>query len=358
MKQYTKETVAREILEDPDIAKYMNIFVSDEIFSSITEEYLDKTLRELESVLEMPWGGPFIPELLLDGAKRVRELTEEKRFAFVPLWNNSGSEEFIPDMNKNNKANVCLMYLRNKNDSFSGKKRPAALICPGGGYELLAVTNEGVDFAERMEEAGYASFVLFYRVSPEHYPEPQKDLALAIKYLRANADEYGIDPERILIMGSSAAGHLCASESAYYHEIDHILMEDIQRNHPELSDRYKTISARADMVCLAYPVIDFMQYAHEPSFQALTGGNEVLREKLSVQNYITKEFPKAFLWACQDDPLVPYQNCECMGKALKDAGTDCCVRIYPQGGHGCGLAYGTSAQSWMDEMLAFLSDTL
>lgn len=357
MRHFTKDNTARSILERPEIQKYLNIFVSKDILSGITEEYMDCTLSELEHVLEMPWGGPFIPEIVMDAAERVIELVEDQRFEFLPLWHHS-PEGFIPNLEKNNKENVCLMRIRTKKASGvkQTKARPVALICPGGGYELLSVQNEGIDLAECMEQNGYAAYILLYRVSPNRYPEPQKDLALAIKYLRANAKTYHIDPERILIMGSSAAGHLCVSESAYHNEIDQCLMADIKSEQPELFEDYHDISARADAVCCLYPVIDFMQYAHEPSFQAISGGNEQLRNKLSIQKHIPMDFPMTFLWACCDDPLVPYQNSELMADALKEKGIRTHSRIYPQGGHGCGLAKGTSAEGWVDELLAFLKD--
>lgn len=361
MEYFTRNNTARRILEHPEVKKYLGIFLPPQLLSGLTEEYLDYELSQLEQVLQMPWGGPFIPEILLDAANRVMELTEGKRFRFWPLWHDA-PEPFVPESTEdggiNDKKNVCLMRVKTNGNPAGreGKPHPAAVICPGGGYELLSVQNEGIDLAEYMEQQGYAAYVLLYRVSPHRYPEPQKDLALAIKFLRSHAEEFGIDPQKILLMGSSAAGHLCVSESAYHEEIDRSLMEDLGREQPKLQERYRGIPARADAVCGIYPVIDFLQYAHEPSFQAISGGKEELRDKLSMQKHVPEDFPPTFLWACRDDQLVPYQNTELMTEALKEKGIRTRAYLYPQGGHGCGLAKGTSAEGWTKELLLFLAE--
>lgn len=357
MEYVTVNHTVRSILERPEMKKYLEIFLPREILSCLTEEYMDNTLSQLEQELMMPWGGPFIPEVAADAANRVLELTQENRFQFLPLWH-SAQTPFLPTPTRehgiNDKGNVCLMQI--KANGNSAGSRPVALICPGGGYELLSMQNEGIDLAEYMESRGYAAYVLLYRVSPYRYPEPQKDLALAIKFLRSHAEELGIAPGKILLMGSSAAGHLCVSESAYHEEIDRRLMEDLRREQPELFGLYQGISARADGICAIYPVIDFLQYAHEPSFQALSGGKEELRDKLSIQKHVPADFPETFLWACRDDQLVPCQNTELMAESLKEKGIRMRSILYPQGGHGCGLAKGTSAQGWTEELMSFFKE--
>lgn len=353
MSTFSLDNQVGATLNTPEMKQYLPFFVPPQILSSIPEKYYGNTFRELKSLLSMPWGGPFIPEIFLDGAERVREMIEENRFEYLALWKNESTFS-MPKAMGNDRDSVYLMRLKEETKKNSGKKRPAAIICPGGGYALLSMQNEGIDFAERMEAAGYASFVLYYRVSPNRYPEPQKDLALAIKFLRANAEEFSIDPERILIMGASAAGHLCASETAFCRELEESLMKDLERDVPSLAARTKGISAKADMEVLVYPVIDFTEFPHEDSFQELTGGEESLREKLSIQKHVDQDFPKCFIWANKDDELVPYQNSVCMAEALEKAGASVKLKLYPEGGHGCGVAKGLPAAGWMDEMLDFL----
>lgn len=110
----------------------------------------------------------------------------------------------------------------------------------------------------------------------------------------------------------------------------------------------------ADKVCLNYPVISLGKEDHEPRFEALTGGKEGLRDKLSVELHVDSTYPKTFVWACEDDELVPVSNAKRMGEALKQAKVPCKMRIYPTGGHGCSLAKRTSAEGWIDEMIEFM----
>ena len=94
----------------------------------------------------------------------------------------------------------------------------------------------------------------------------------------------------------------------------------LEERYPKLAESYKGISVKPDKICLNYPVISFLEEDHEPSFQALTGGNETLRNKLSVEQHIDITYPKTFVWACEDDALVPASNAKRMGEALKRAG--------------------------------------
>lgn len=98
------------------------------------------------------------------------------------------------------------------------EKKPAVIICPGGGYEAVCFSGEGTPIMHYMEAQGYRAFILKYRVAPAMYPAPHEDLALAIQYVRANAEEYGIDENDIMILGASAGGHLCSSFAALYEE--------------------------------------------------------------------------------------------------------------------------------------------
>ena len=193
---------------------------------------------------------------------------------------------------------------------------------------------------------GYVVFVLKYRVSPERYPAPQEDLALAVRYVREHAQEYGADPENVLLMGFSAGGHLCASLGCLYREIAQMLEQ-------ETGEKVFPDSLRPDKLCLAYPVITFGEECHEGSFAALTGGDERLRKPLSLEHRVTVDFPETFLWACEDDGCVPPSNTMRMAAALKNVGAGHEMRLYPSGGHGCNLAFGSSAYAWTQQLLEF-----
>ena len=177
---------------------------------------------------------------------------------------------------------------------------------------------------------------------------------LAIKHVRANAERYLIDPDNLMILGYSAGGHLCASTVALSDEVEQALDKALEQQRPDLAKAYQGISILPDKVCLGYPVISFLEEAHELSFQNLSGGDETLREHLSVEQQVRRDYPKTFVWACEDDSSVPSSNAVRMAQALSANGIPHQLRLYPQGEHGCALAQGTSAEGWVDEMLEYM----
>lgn len=309
------------------------LFLPDSLLQMLPEELRDASIDELKNHI-MPWGAPFPAEPILNSANDM--LNPEKIWKVHPLWK---QDEF--KVNSNNIDSVALMEMKSDLKGVC----PAVIICPGGAYRDLSFHNEGVDIARKMLETGYRAFILNYRVAPNRYPDPQMDLGLAIKYLRANAALFQIDPNNIMILGFSAGGHLCASTAA--------LRKEIEEKLDEVCPKYSGISIRPDKVCLCYPVISFLSEAHEESFQMLTGEDESLREKLSIEMQIDPEYPKTFVWTCEDDMLVPPSNAVRMGQALENQGIEYRLKVYPQGGHGCGLGEGTSATEWLDGMLEF-----
>lgn len=347
---FTKNHSIEDILKTDDLRKYIGILFPVMLCDMVPESYKNVPLAVVEQKVKMPWGAPFLADDLVRAANHLEEIIYDRSYEFIPLWKEESADRFLPEVEKNSKESVCLMT----SNVFTKREKPAVIICPGGGYEVISMYAEGLQMAERMEDAGYKAFILNYRVSPNRYPKPQMDLGMAIKYVRANAEKYHIDPNQIMVIGSSAGGHLCASMTLYSDEIERLLMEELKEEEPHLADRYEGISIKPDKICLNYPVISFMEEAHEPSFHALTGTKENLRNKLSVEMHVDNSYPQTFVWACEDDELVPSSNAIRMDKALEDAGVLHELKIYPAGGHGCGLAEGTSAEGWMDEMLIFM----
>ena len=342
-----KFTESNSILEILDKARpEFQLFFPRMMLNCLPEAAQSAPLASLRTVL-MPWGLPFPVAQVLSDANTMEH--PENVWKVHPLWAKDG---FTPETN--DLHSVALMEILEPSDlatasrssaENAGKGRPAVIICPGGGYENLSFHNEGLEIAWRMQKEGYKTFVLSYRVSPNRYPAPQLDLAEAIRYVRAHASGFGIDPGNVCILGFSAGGHLCASTAALRDE----LARELDAMDPALSG----IPVRPDKVCLCYPVISFLSEAHEGSFQCLTGGDESLRGSLSIETQVDGDYPKTFVWTCADDSLVPPSNAERMAKALRDQGVDHKLRIYPTGEHGCSLGKGTSAEGWMDEMLAF-----
>lgn len=369
-----------EILHYPGIAPYMKYLCNDWLIEQIPEEEpKDGTLEEIAAHLgKTEWGEPFsvIIDQIKDAANTSLDLMENHAKILLPLWKLAKMQEgntFTPQMQKAAEEytkhppekgicgaeNVFLVAPNAGCDEDAArpteeakKKRPAVILCPGGGYEDVCFTNEGSPMQNFMEEQGYASFMLNYRVAPNEYPLPQMDLALAILFVRSHAEQYDIDPANITVMGSSAGGHLCACLGVFHEEIKKEVEKELHLD----AKSFGSLSARPDQICLNYPVISFVHEPHEGSFQKLTGGKEELREALSIETRIDESYPKTFLWACADDETVPPSNTRRMAEALEAKGVPCKWEIYPTGGHGCGLALTKSAKSWSKEMVAFFRD--
>ena len=252
------------------------------------------TFAELEEAVRMPWGAGFPAEEVLLAANFALELKAGDKYALVPLWE-------LPELD----GSVYLIAPARK-ACTPGAKKPTAIICPGGAYSTLSIPSEGLAYADALAEKGFVPFVLVYRVAPNRYPQPHEDLALAIKYVRKNSDAYGLDPDELMLVGSSAGGHLCASFAASPDEYEGLLMEELSKKKPALAEQYRGVSVTPQRLALAYPAISFVDLPDDdPCYFALTGGDGSLREKMSVETQVTADFPKTFIWACEDDELVP-----------------------------------------------------
>lgn len=347
--EYSYEMSIQDVLNAADRderqKKYFNMMYLRELLDFVPKELWDAPLKDVVKKVIMPWGLPFSADDLIGAARISERQLVDPTFDIIPLWKEQ-PEGYVPVMYPSTEDSVVL--LTSAPDGRPGK--PAVIVCPGGGYENHATRSEGLLMAEEMEKAGYHAFVLLYRVKPNEYPLPQLDLALAIKYVRANAEKYGIDADNLMLMGSSAGGHLCAGLPLVYDEIE----EELKAYNPQLAKRYEGISIRPQKLCLNYAVISLVTEMHEGSALALTGERHELRDRLSVDLHLDGSYPKTFAWACEDDELVPVSNTKRLDAALTKNGVEHRTEIFPSGGHGCGLAHGTSAQSWLEDMLAYM----
>ena len=232
-------------------------------------------------------------------------------------------------------------------DIEPGIRRPAIVICPGGGYRLCS-EREAEPVALRFLTEGFNVFIVWYRVnrtendpdrdhdakdwyqaSPDHvFPMPQHDAAAAVAYVRKNADALHTDPERIAIMGFSAGGHLAASLCALWQRED--LWQEIGLTPADV---------RPNAAVLCYPVIVADHDAHRGSFEHLSGSKDVsAHQQYDILNWVTGDFPPSFLWHTFTDPAVPVQNSLRLGLALANAGVKTELHIFPTGVHGLSLA--------------------
>ena len=205
----------------------------------------------------------------------------------------------------------------------------AMVICPGGAYAGLA-PHEGNDYALWLNQHGVTGFVLKYRLgsSGYHYPAEFQDVTRAIRWVRAHAADYKIDPHRIGIMGSSAGGHLSSMVLTHFDSGD--------TNSPDPVERQ---SSRPDIGILCYPVITMGEFTHRGSRNSLLGTNQSpeMVKYLSSELQVTPNTPPCFLWTTFEDRTVPMENSMMFADALRKNRVPFDLHIYQKGGHGMGL---------------------
>lgn len=219
----------------------------------------------------------------------------------------------------------------------------AVIICPGGGYGILSLVQEGVKVAEKLNEIGVAAFVLKYRlpsdlIMVDQTMGPLQDALQAMYLVRKNASLWGINPAKIGIMGFSAGGHLAASVSVHYNDLK------VQNQ--------EQISLRPDFSILIYPVISFGTVTHAGSVKNLLGENPTAAQRsyFSSQNYVNAQTPPAFLVHANNDASVPVKNSILYNEALTKFKVPAEMHIYPTGGHGFGLQNKTTKDDWFERL--------
>lgn len=211
----------------------------------------------------------------------------------------------------------------------------AILICPGGGYGHLAVDHEGKDVAAFFNKNGFQAFVLHYRLNNgaqqgHRFPDQYNDVTLAMRIVRSRSKEWGVDADRIGILGFSAGGHLASMATTMH----------IAAN-PKGKTTIEKFSSRPAFSILIYPVIDLAgRAAHTGSRQNLLGKNpdNALVDSLSTQNRVDRHTPPTFIVFSNDDNVVPPENGILFYQALRTNGVSASLHIYDRGGHGYGMA--------------------
>ncbi|WOO40832.1 alpha/beta hydrolase [Rubellicoccus peritrichatus] len=213
------------------------------------------------------------------------------------------------------------------------------IIFPGGGYGKLA-DHEGHGLAEFFCAEGIACFVVEYRLGVDgfHHPAMIEDAYAAIATVRASAREFGIDPRRIGVIGSSAGGHLAAHASVAW-------------------DTYESdVSLRPDFTILCYPVV-YMDgdFCHEGTRTNLLGENpsDEQLSATSVVEHVNDKAPPTFIWHTVGDEAVAVENSIGYATALRVNGVPFEMHIYQRGGHGLSrkteLAWTTDLFRWLRE---------
>jgi acetyl esterase/lipase len=203
----------------------------------------------------------------------------------------------------------------------------AVLICPGGGYHVLAIEHEGEEVATWLNSLGITAVVLKYRVpagkSQPRHQAPLQDAQRAMSWLRSHSKEWGLDPQRLGILGFSAGGHLAAAVTTNYDQRSYEAIDDIDK-----------VSCRPDFAVLVYPA-----YLSDKD------------GKLSPEIRVTAQTPQCFLVHADDDKLSA-ENSVALYLALHQAQVPAELHIYVSGGHGFGLRPSEHASSTWEQRCA------
>jgi acetyl esterase/lipase len=287
--------------------------------------------------------------LLLIIAFTLTAIAMQAQDLTIKLWDNAtaphsnhltGGKKDEGGVRYSNTTEAVLYIYEADEEKATGQ---SIVICPGGGYWLVAIGHEGHDFGRWFAENGITAAVLMYRM-PNHRPEvPLEDAAEALRYMKEEyAPAHGITS--VGIMGFSAGGHLAASTAVGALEYN--------------GDKSHRASLRPDFAVLFYPVItgDAL-YAHKGSFDNLLGSDRTaeLTDRYSAEKLVSATTPPTFMALSDDDGGVPPANSIRFYNALKEHKRPASIHIYPSGGHGWGFRDSFKYKSqWQQSLLEWL----
>lgn len=215
----------------------------------------------------------------------------------------------------------------------------AVIICPGGGYGVLAFDHEGYKVATWLNQLGITAFILKYRLPSDLIMQnksigPLQDAQKAMSIVRKNAKKWNLNPNKIGVIGFSAGGHLASTLSTHFNK--------------KVYNSQDTTSARPNFSILIYPVISMnSKITHRGSKINLLGKNpqESLVNYFSNELMVTKNTPPAFLVHAVDDKAVPIENSIQYLLSLKIFNIPAELHLYQKGGHGFGLRPSNNTES-------------
>lgn len=262
-------------------------------------------------------------------------LGQESESKTIPLWP-AGK---VPEAKGDSEADIPSIIVYQP--PVDKRTDVAVVICPGGGYGHLAIDHEGHQVARWLNSLGVTGIILKYRIAPKyHHPAPITDAQRAIRFTRSHAKKWGIDPNKIGILGFSAGGHL-ASTAATHTDLGIV----------DGKDKIDQESCRPDFAVLCYPVITFTNPAmHKGSRRNLLATkqtDEKMIRLLSNELQVSKNTPPTFLVHTTEDKGVPPENSILFYQACVRAGVPVEMHLFEKGRHGLGLGTpGTAFALW------------
>ncbi|MBE6975937.1 MAG: alpha/beta hydrolase [Ruminococcaceae bacterium] len=265
----------------------------------------------------------------------------------------------FPVLGEHNCDPTLTVYAQDMDPQINRKDKllPAILVCPGGGYRYVS-PREAEPMAMKFMPWGFHVFVLTYSVAPNHFPTQIREVAAAMELIHANAEKWGVDTNRIAIMGFSAGGHLACHYSNCF-------------DCPEVREVFPD-SKPVNACVLTYPVITAdPRYHHGDSIRCVSGHSEPTAEDVeyfSLNNRVTPRTPPTFLWHTAADELVPVMNSLLYAQALAENKVSFALRIYPHGAHGLATADdqtcttlkppASEAHAWIADAAKWLKSTI
>lgn len=227
------------------------------------------------------------------------------------------------------------------------ERRPALIICPGGGYRVLA-DREKLPAALPFFADGYQTFILHYSINDvSAYPNPLIDASRVVRWVRTHADTYQIDPDQIGVMGFSAGGHVAAMLGTQWHledwqatereEIERLSAEGITAN-----DALLTVSNRPNAMILSYPVVEFGTFPVDDDSRIDPGSvGKIIADRdprSDLIGYVDGNTAPAFVWHTTHDDVVPAMQSIGFVTAMQKAGVDVEFHLFSNGPHGMSVA--------------------
>jgi acetyl esterase/lipase len=225
------------------------------------------------------------------------------------------------------------------------KPHASVVIAPGGGYVYKEMEREGVKIAQALCGMGVSCFVLDYRVKPYGVDCALLDAQRALRFVRHSAGEYGVDPEKIGILGFSAGGHVTGMCCAHF-----------DRGDPDARDPIDRVSCRPDFAVPCYAVLDpLTMSADQEATLREFGVDAVDAWRYCPTRIVGKDAPPAFLWHTGEDGMVPVSQSLDFARALAENGVPFDLHVYQKGPHGMDLAKGDPAASqWIPALEKWL----
>ncbi|MBP3347514.1 MAG: alpha/beta hydrolase [Clostridia bacterium] len=204
----------------------------------------------------------------------------------------------------------------------------AIIILPGGGYACRA-DHEGQGYAEYLNEHGFDAFVCDYRVSPHRFPLPLLDVRRAVRYVRYYADKFGINKDKICVMGSSAGGGLTSMVSTYMEKLEYEGVDAIDD---------EGFVPNGQILCYGYICHATKGLLLDWANRELMGEDwKKIAEAISAEQNVTPHTPKAFIWNTSEDDCVDMRHALTYATQLRQNGVPVEMHILPYGGHGLGI---------------------